>query len=229
MTLSELIAKFRVLAFDKVEPYLFDDDSVVGWLNEAVVEACIRGRLLFECDDVEMCQIALKQGQVKYQTHPKLYEIAHASIELPDVNNGRREPICLISFEEMDRADNDWRYDDRHHSHHHHPYYLIQHDTYVRLSYPPKDRGVLYLEGYRLPDEMTDDDDVPELHLAHHSHLLDWALHKAFGIPDSEVFDQSKSQMAEEKFIQYFGIRPDSDLRRITRHDVMHTTKAFWV
>lgn len=225
MTLSELIANFRVLAFDKVEPYLFDDESVIAWLNEAAVEACIRGRLLFECDDVAICQIALKQGQVKYQTHPKLYEIAHASIELPHIHNGRL-PVYLISFEEMDRADNDWRYDDKYHND---PYYLIQHDTYVRLSYPPKGSGVLYLEGYRLPNVMTDDDDVPELHLAHHSHLLDWALHKAFGIPDSEVFDPNKSQMAEEKFTQYFGIRPDSDLRRITRHDVMHTTKAFWI
>lgn len=229
MTLSELIAKFRVLAFDKVEPYLFDDESVIGWLNEAVQEACIRGRLLHECDNVDICQIVLQQGQIKYQTHPKLYEITHASISLPDVNDGRREPICLISFEEMDKAYDDWRYDGTHRRHYNDPYYLIQHDTYVRLSYPPKDSGVLYLEGYRLPNEMINDDDVPELHLAHHSHLLDWALHKAFDIPDSEVFDPNKSQMAEARFTQYFGIRPDSDLRRITRHDVPHTTKAFWI
>lgn len=226
MTLSELIAQFRTLAFDKVEPYLFDDDSVIGWLNEAVKEACIRGRLLHECDDVDICQIAIKAGQVKYPTHPQLYEITHASLELMSINGGKRTPVCLVSFEEMDKADRDWRDDqDKHRLD---PYFLIQHDTYVRLSRPTDEIGVLHLEGYRLPHKMSNDD-VPEIHLAHHEHLIDWALHKAFGVPDSEVFDLNKSEMAEQRFTAYFGIRPDSDLRRITRHDVPHTVKPFWV
>lgn len=226
MNLSELITEFRTLAFDKVEPYLFDDDSVIGWLNEAVTEACIRGRLLHECDNNEICQIPLNQGQSKYSTHPQLYEITHASITLPSINGGQRTPVCLVSFEEMTSSDKDWRYDEPYHNK---TIHLIQHDTYVRLSYPPDDDGMLYLEGYRLPNLMKNDDDVPELHLAHHAHLLDWTLHKAFGIPDSEVFDLNKSQLAEMRFTDYFGIRPDSDLRRITRHDVPHTVKPFWV
>lgn len=225
MTLSELIAEFRSLAFDEVEPYLFGDDKVVRWLNEAVAEACIRGRLLHECEDVDICQIALKQGQSKYLTHPKLYEITHASLELPSVNGGKRTNVCLVSFEEMTSADRDWRYE----QHRNESLQLIQHDTYVRLSSVPTDDGVLYLEGYRLPNKMIDDGDVPELHLAHHTHLIDWVLHKAFGVPDSEVFDVNKSVMAEQRFTAYFGIRPDSDLRRITRHDVAHTVKPFWI
>ncbi len=226
MTLSDLIAEFRSLAFDEVEPYLFSDEKIIRWLNEAVSEACVRGRLLHECDDVEICQIPIKKGKSKYPTHPKLYEITHASLSLPSINHGRRSAVCLISFEEASRADGDWRYDE---PYHYKPLHLIQHDTYVRLSYTPTDDGILYLEGYRLPNEMVNDDDMPELHLAHHTHLIDWVLHKAFSVPDSEVFDVNKSQMAEQRFTQYFGIRPDSDLRRITRHDVPHTVKSFWI
>ncbi|UZA02081.1 hypothetical protein [Moraxella bovis] len=227
MTLSDLINEFRALAFDEVEPYLFDDDKVIHWLNQALDEACVRGRLIHECDDPAVCTIAINPNQTKYNTHPKLYEITHASLELPSVNGGRRENVCLVSFEEMSRADSDWR--DEQDKHRLDPYFLIQHDTYVRLSRPTDEIGVLHLEGYRLPHKMTNDDDVPEIHLAHHEHLIDWALHKAFGVPDSEVFDMNKSEMAEQRFTNYFGFRPDSDLRRITRHDVPHAVKPFWV
>lgn len=224
MTLSDLINEFRSLAFDEVEPYLFGDDKITNWLNEGVKEACVRGRLLHECDDVDICQIAIKAGQVKYPTHPKLYEITHTSVQLPSVNGGKRTNVCLVSFEEMTSADRDWRYDEHNYGE---PLHLIQHDTYVRLSHTPADDGTLYLEGYRLPNAMVNDDDEPELHLAHHTHLVDWALHKAFSVPDSEVFDVNKSIMAEQRFTQYFGFRPDSDLRRITRHDVPQTVKPF--
>lgn len=54
----------------------------------------------------------------------------------------------------------------------------------------------------------------------HHPHLVEWALHKAFSVPDAEFFDPNRAQIAEAKFIDYFGERPDSDLRRITREDV---------
>ena len=224
MTLAELIREFRILAFDEVEPYLFSDDKITHWLNDGVKEACVRGRLLHECDDADMCQIIIKAGQNKYPTHPKLYEITHASIVLPSVNGGKRTPVCLISFEEASSNNGDWRYDTQDEL-----IQIIQHDTYIRLSHTLNEDGMIYLEGHRLPNEITEYDDVPEIHLAHHAHLIDWALHKAFSIPDSEVFDVNKSQMAKERFTEYFGLQTDSDLKRITCHDVPHTVKPFWV
>ena len=55
MQLSDLIKRFRIDANDKVEPYFNDDESVTSWLNEAVNEACIRGRLLHESENTEVC------------------------------------------------------------------------------------------------------------------------------------------------------------------------------
>lgn len=224
MTLAELIAEFRSLAFDEVEPYLFSDDKITNWLNNGLKEACVRGRLLHECDDTDICQIAIHQGQAKYPTHPKLYEITHASLTLPSVNGGKRTPVCLISFEEASRHHSGWQYDEHDYNE---TVQIIQHDTYIRLNRMPDDDGMLYLEGYRLPHKMTNKMDVPEIHLTHHEHLIDWALYKAFSVPDSEVFDVNKSQMAKERFTEYFGLQTDSDLRRITRHDVPHTVKPF--
>ena len=48
MTLEQLIAQFRIDADDLVQPYLWPDDWVAPWLTEAVSEAAVRGRLLYE-------------------------------------------------------------------------------------------------------------------------------------------------------------------------------------
>ena len=48
MTLEELIASFREDATDKVGPYLWEDETVTRWLNEAQDEAAVRARLLLD-------------------------------------------------------------------------------------------------------------------------------------------------------------------------------------
>ena len=87
---------------------------------------------------------------------------------------------------------------------------------------------VLQLEGYRVPlSAMQNDTDKPEINQIHHVHLIQWALHKAFSVPDSEFFDPNRSALAEQQFTDYFGPRPDSDLRRITREDIPHNVIPF--
>ena len=86
---------------------------------------------------------------------------------------------------------------------------------------------MLHLEAYRLPlKKLADDMDKPEIHEAHHEHLIQWALHKAFSVPDSELFDPDRSILSERAFTGYFGPLPDSGMRRETRHDVQHFNKA---
>lgn len=69
--------------------------------------------------------------------------------------------------------------------------------------------------------------DTPEINKAHHRHLVNWVLHRAFSVPDEEFVDPEKSVRALDNFEQYFGLRPDSDLRRMTRHDVPQVVQAF--
>ena len=68
---------------------------------------------------------------------------------------------------------------------------------------------------------------VHVFHKAHHEHLIDWALHRAFSVPDAETFDQHRADLAERAFTEYFGLLPDSDMRRITRHDVVHHNTVY--
>ena len=224
MILSELIRQFRVLAFDKEQPYLFSDEDITDWLNDAVKEAAIRGRLIHDSTTTGVCTISTQPNVSIYALHDSLYEIDSLhwlSADNPYKANG----LQLVSQEDMADIWHDWRtcgYGT--------PEYAIQHDTNIRLVPAPNVAGVITIEGYRVPlVPMTLDTDRPEINIIHHEYLIQWALHKGFGIPDSEVFDMNRSALAEQEFTKYFGERPDSDLRRITREDVPHTVKPFWV
>lgn len=222
MTLVELIARFRSASNDKVEPYFWSDEDVTQWLNDAQEEAAIRARLIHESDSASLCEIKTTAGNAVYQLNPQMYEITHASWD----EDGTRS-YCLLSLtstEALDKNDRHWR--TRPASI---PHSVIQTDRSVRIVPAPKSDGTLVIEAYRLPKSlMESQDDELEINQAHHRHLVSWALYKAFSVPDAEMFDSNRAQIAAAEFERYFGIQTDSDLRRTTRHDVEHHVDSFW-
>ena len=224
MTLADLIAAYRTDANDKAVPYFASDEDVTGWLNEAENEAAIRGRLIHESDNATICQIAVVAGTASYPLHSSLYELSHVAYRKDGETT--RHPVCLVSTEYLDAGVREWR--DKEGA----PQYAVQNDNGLRLVPRPIEAGMLLLEGYRLPLEpmlLADSDTAtPEINGAHHRHLVQWALHRGFSAPDTESFDPHRAAIAEAAFTQYFGHRPDADLRRITREDVPQTVKAFW-
>lgn len=222
MNLEGLLQQYRLDADDAVIPYRAEDETVTQWLNEAVAEACIRGRLLHESANAEVCQIAVTAGTSQYPLHPALYEIDHLAFKA--AGEAWREPVTLASRENLDQARPGWRERSGRVE------FAIQSDTTIRLALTPETAGTLYLEGFRLPlDPMGNDMDEPELSPAHHAKLVLWALHKGFSVPDSEMIDPARAALSERAFTAYFGPRPDSDLRRTTRHDEPQHNQAHWV
>ena len=221
MNLEQLIAQFRVDAGDTAAPYLFEDEWVAGWMTEATAEAAIRGRLLMEASNPAVCQIAVTAGVAVYPLHTSLFELVH--LRFVPTGSTRSEPVKLVTREELERIRPRWRDDaDR-------LEFAIQDDTRVQLVAPPTADGILHIEGYRVPlKALANDNDKPEINSAHHHHLVHWALHRAFSRPDADTFDAGRAAKGEAEFTRYFGLRPDSDLRRATRSDEAHTNKAFW-
>ena len=227
MTLQDLIRRFRVLAKDVAEPYRADDQDVIDWLNDAQAQACVRGRLLVAEGDPALCQIALTPGQSTYALHRSLYELIDLRI---GALAGVSRPVTLKSREWLEAELPGWRECPRLCS------MAIQTDTGLRLVGQVEAGESLYLEAYRLPlapmaAPANPEDPAavwpsPEIHEAHHEHLIQWALHKAFSVPDSELFDPDRSTLAERAFTKYFGPLPDSGMRRETRHDVQHINKG---
>lgn len=221
MTLLELLTLFRQESGDLRAPYFWADTWVKTVLNEAVAEAAIRGRLIHESADAAVCTIAVTAGQAVYPLHAALYEIDY--LAFTPTGASRRQPVRLVSSEDMDELLCDWREAEGRID------FAIQSDTAIRLVRKPTDAGTLYLEGFRLPIvAMSADADVPPINQAHHRHLVHWALHRAFLLPDSDTVDKDRAALAERVFTDYFGERPDSDLRRSTRHDSPHHNKVDW-
>ena len=223
MNLEQLIGQFRIDADDTVtNPPLWADEWIAAWLTEAQAEAAIRGRLLYEAANPDVCTVAVTAGAATYPLHKSLYELGHLRFKATGAT--RSEPLHLIAREELDRLRPDWRDEQGP------PEYAIQDDTRITLVPRPTADGTLHLEGYRVPlKALENDTDKPELNESHHRHLVHWALHRAFSKPDSETIDPTRAATAEAAFTRYFGPSPDADLRRSTRHDEVQTNKAFWV
>lgn len=216
MNLEQLIASFRVDADDLVEPFLFQDEWVAGWLTEAQAEAAIRGRLILEDANPAVCQIAVTAGTVSYELHRSVYEIA--DLRFRPTGASQSTLLALVTREWLDDKRPGWR--DRSGD----PEFAIQTDHRLRLVGVPASDGVLHLEAYRVPIKALENDaDRPELNEAHHRHLVQWALHRAFSRPDAETIAPQRADRALAAFTGYFGLAPDSDLRRSTRHDLQQT------
>ncbi|TLP68232.1 hypothetical protein FEA48_30735 [Pseudomonas nitroreducens] len=213
MNLGELERDFRVETGDLVPDYLFESEWVARWLAEAQDEAAIRRRLLHESENTDVCRTTVEQGRATYPLHPSLFEIT--SLRIRRSAGDRSRPLQIVSTEWLDSWREDWRDCEGCVE------FAVQDDTTLRLVPRPAESGELLLEGYRLPlkDLTTGIGAVPEIHLAHHRRLVQWAVFRAYGLPDVETQDLARAAQAEREFTSYFGPRPDADLRRETRKD----------
>lgn len=222
MNLEVLVKRFREDADDNIEAYLFDTPWIVERLNDAENEACIRARLIHESSNVDVCQIAVVAGTAVYPLHASLYEIDHLAFR--ESGSIDRCTLKIHSTEWLDDNVSGWRDLEGN------PEYAVQTDSRLRLVPKPNAAGTLLLEGYRTPlTAMEADEDEPEINKLHHRHLVQWALFCAFNNPDVDFYDPNRAAIAEKEFEQYFGKRPDSDLRRSVREDEPQHVVAFMV
>lgn len=220
MKLSELIDGVRLRMDDRREPHFLDAADIIGWLNEAQAEAAIRARLLHETQDPKVCRITVEASKSFYALHPSLFELSNVRFAYD--GDPRATTVRLKSSEWLDAACEDWRDMTGR------PAFAVQEEQGLRLASIPERDGVLLLEGYRTPlADLAGDDDEPEIHPASHRHLIAWALHRAYLVPDTEYFDPARAAQAEDEFARYFGLRPDAGLRRATRADEVQHVEAF--
>lgn len=225
MTLGEMLAVVRIHLHDTFQPYQFDDALLTFFLNEAQQQACMRGRLLLEDADPDMCLIAVEADRHTYPLHPKLYELTAARLKAD--GSSEVQKLKIVSRGWLDSHVCDWRDGakwwglgaER---------YLVQEESSVRIVPTPARDGVLTIEAHRLPlAEMLEAQDRPEIHEASHAALMDWALYRAFSIPNPDSYNQEQARLHEERFTAYFGLPVDADLRRITREDTPQTNRVY--
>lgn len=212
MTLEDLITEFRGRATDTVAPYLFSDDEITRWINEAESEAAIRARLI-----VDTTEIDVSAGDPVCDLPEKLFDIRYAELRN---TGGERFEVIASSRQGLDAARPGWR------TRAARPCEYVHDDKALMLGAVPDADYTLALEFFREPAyPLTNDTDEPEIHARHHVHLVEWALHKAYSKPDAETQNPGEAVKAEQTFTQYFGRRPNADTRRRQNASRPHRNK----
>lgn len=213
MTLEQLINQFRLMANDRIAPYFWSDADITHFLNEAEREAALRARLL-----LSETRIPVTVGAAIYSIG-KMFELE----KLAFVSEGKTTALQLASQSFINEAYPDWTQKKGA------PVYAMVANGWLRLFPEPMTDGEVVAHGYSMPEnELTAPADTPEIREQYHGELVNWALYRAFSIPDSETFDPSKSALGLREFETVFGLKPSANIRQSARENLPQTNKVFW-
>ena len=213
MTLTELLQAFRAQADDGVEPYLWSDASITGWLNEAENESCIRAGLLVDTATTSVAVMTVTANNAWITLSPLVLDVTRAVLDSTET---------LLRCEGPDELDL-WEPGWEDATGTPESYYLD--GARLRLIPTPTANDSLKLRVRRLPaTPLTTASPTasPEIPAEHHRGLLDWALFRAFSQRDA---DQAGPGLAEQQlrlFEERFGPRPSALARRQRRERRQH-------
>lgn len=221
MTLEEMFAQFRADVDDEqAQAYLFNDVELFRWVNEAMTEATIRSKLIFDNTTAAICDIAVTPGTSTYALDVAVHDIEAAFLYQ---NSAIVWKLTLIDRLELDRIEPNWREATGA------PTHVIRDDTSIQLTPAPEASYTVKLEVYRAPlDPMDSTDQEPGIGAHHHRYLVEWMKYRAYSKPDVETKDDTKAATALAEFTTYFGPRPDADQRRRQQANKPHFNKASW-
>ena len=214
MNLGELRQAFRREANDIAEPFLWSDENVNSWINEANQEAVRRVRRILR----KNAAIPVSAGQRVVAYDKSWFEIWHAEL----VSGSYPHHLHQVDEFEMTRMRPDWMIDRG-----------VPRQFFVRdgdLTFDKEltqDMTLNIVYSY-LPAPLVQDTDEPEMPDVHHRYLIDWALFRSFEVPDKEVFDPQRSAVCRQRFVHYFGRDPVSEFRRAQSANNPHHNKCWW-
>lgn len=209
MNLADLQQATRILADDAAGAQLWDDADLTRYLNEAVVQACIRAKLLQEIGNPTYCEVALTEGDRQFVLHPTVWEVNAAR------RRGSRDNLDRTAIEEIrfpsDRGGNPEEYA------------LFGPRTEfggrkLMLDRVAVEDGFLDLDVYRLPSyPLVAPVDEPEIDDELHEALCHWALHKMYMHRDYDAEDTRRAGDHLALFEARFGVLPDANIQRKRR------------
>lgn len=196
MNKGEIRNRCRREMKDTRKPYLFSDEQLDDWINEAEVEAARRAFLLVDSTS-DAATLDIAAGDVGADLHPSVIYVRRA--RLVSIQKQLVPVVCRTMDETSPAWESatastpiafvpDWQ------------------TGYLRLWPPNKIDDTVAMTVVRKPlKPMTKDSDVPEIREHYHAMLLDWPKFRAYSTPDSDFFDQKKADRHEAAFVRNFG------------------------
>lgn len=200
---SELKARFRKDVDDLVEPFLWDDDLAMEYMDEAQQMFC---RLAYGIRDSssDVTKIQLTAHQATAPVDPSVLKVYSARL----ASTGR--PISVLSYADVYLVQNNA---------HHLPFSFSQIETEgnvraiitdmddgrVKVVHIPTEDDYIQCVVDRMPftTPTRDDNVIFEVRKEHHVNLVSWMKHLAYGRHDADTFDPDKSAKYEAEFRAY--------------------------
>lgn len=195
MNSSELLDLFRDEVEDQAEPYLWDDERVFSYIDDAQKMFCRKTDGISDGTTPAVSTVSVVADSDWVDLHPSILKIRSVS----RTDTGR--DIEVLNHEDL--PGRGWRFDGRTG-----PVKALVvgiEENKARL-YPKSNEIVdLNLIVFRLPliTITSDGDQEFEIPERHHRHLLKWVKHLAYAKQDAETFDKKKSLDFKMEFLSY--------------------------
>lgn len=186
-TPEDLHAQFRSDMRDEQEPYLWSDEDIYEYMDDAQKMFCV---LTGGIADVLSTQYVAGQEFVDYSERIlKLREVRDADGRPVQIQNFEQHQGCAVWPTATGRVSG---------------VVTGMKDGKMRLSPLPQHDGNLSLVVYRLPlTDIEGPDGEFEIDSRHVRHLLDWMKSRALSKADAETFDKGKADEHGGKFAAY--------------------------
>lgn len=207
MTIDDLIADARgnYLA-DDVEPYLWSDDALLIFANEAIVEACRRAPLIYRVKTV-----SIVAGTAEYTLNKAIRQILVAKMAL------QLDPLLQKTDYDLSvSASPDWR------SRNATPINYIREKHTLTLYPNPVVNDTLSLTCTCLPE--SDFDLEEDIDAEYHESLVYWIVYRAFMKKDVDAYDPVKAEAFLEKFTAAFGVKKSAKYEQVANNLPMYAT-----
>ena len=210
MNLGELRARFRTRVDDRAEPFLWNDDEVRDFLNEAQDDVAVRTFCFRDEVTPSLCSITPVPGQSRYVLDPRVIEVAHARLVNRRLDLERTNDDEFSGFRGVGTPNE-------------YAVALESPNRVLVLDRPPQTTppiGPIALTVYRTAlNRMVDDADLCELPAEWQMQMLHGAAALAWNTPNSDASNGRLMKDAEDKFTAYFGQRPNAaTIRRRLKH-----------
>jgi hypothetical protein len=196
MNLGELRALFRSTTQDVVAPFLWSDEEINDYANDAEIEACRRAHLLIDSSN-DPAQASVSAADPMVDLDYRVLYVRRARLASSSV------PLKIRSARTMDETCAGWETAQAARS----SVLIPDFETGRLRLYPaPSTDDTLLMTVTRLPlKALALDEDTPEINARLHRSLLYWMLFRAYSKVDADTADPNKAKLSEAAFTAEFG------------------------
>lgn len=196
MTRKDLKRLFRLAARDTVAPYLWSDEELNDYADDADNEACRRSHLLVSSTG-DVAEAVFAAGSLTTYLNKAVIAIRRARM------SSSTAPLRLASARDMDCLLPGWESATPSA-----PRYLVTdyQAGQVCVCPPPDADDILKMTVVHAPlSPMEEDTDEPSTPYRYHRSLVHWMLQRAYSKPDADTFDANKASREDDLFTVEFG------------------------